>query len=77
MKTAISVPDHLFDAADRLAEERGWSRSHLYSEALATYIGRHEAAAVTAKLNVVYADGESLDPVIGMLQDRSLDEDAW
>ena len=34
MKTAVSIPDHVFDAAERLAEKLGISRSELYQRAL-------------------------------------------
>jgi hypothetical protein len=27
MKTAISIPDEIFEQAERLAKTRGWSRS--------------------------------------------------
>lgn len=38
MKTAISVPDGLFERADRLAHRLGKSRSQVYREALAEYL---------------------------------------
>lgn len=34
MKTAVSIPDPLFEAAERLARRRGVRRSQLYVEAL-------------------------------------------
>src|SRR2546427_1080786 len=34
MKTAVSIPDPLFEAAERLARRRGVRRSQLYAEAL-------------------------------------------
>lgn len=34
MKTAVSIPDPLFEAAERLARRRGLRRSQLYAEAL-------------------------------------------
>jgi metal-responsive CopG/Arc/MetJ family transcriptional regulator len=38
MKTAISIPDLLFDEAEKLAQRLGMSRSELYAKALAAYI---------------------------------------
>ncbi|MCI5211777.1 MAG: ChpI protein, partial [Candidatus Electrothrix sp. ATG2] len=35
MKTAISIPDKLFTAADQYAKKHGFSRSSLYAKALA------------------------------------------
>jgi hypothetical protein len=40
MKTAVSIPDELFERADRVAAKRGVSRSALYAEALASFIDR-------------------------------------
>lgn len=66
MKTAVSIPDVLFDAADRLARSRRMSRSALYAEALQllldTELGEDE---VTARLDAVHADHDiGLDPAI-------------
>lgn len=41
MKTAISLPDDLFEIAERLAAERGISRSELYATALRKYLEAH------------------------------------
>ncbi len=53
MKTAISLPDEVFEQAERLAERMKKSRSELYREALAEYVARHEPDAVTAALDRV------------------------
>jgi hypothetical protein len=34
VKTAVSIPDQLYEAAERLARRRGVRRSQLYAEAL-------------------------------------------
>lgn len=54
MKTAVSVPDEVFAEAERLARRLKKSRSKLYSEAIADYVARHDADAVTSKLNEVW-----------------------
>ena len=41
MKTAISLPDDLFDSADELAQQLGVSRSELYARAVAEYLAKH------------------------------------
>jgi len=41
MKTAISIPDPLFDAAEDVADRLGVSRSQLYAKALAEYVAKH------------------------------------
>ena len=51
MKTAVSVPDDIFQRADRLAHDTGRSRSEVYSAALREYVARHEPDEVTDALN--------------------------
>jgi predicted transcriptional regulator len=58
MKTAISIPDDVFQEADRLAAESGQSRSQLYSRAVREYIARHSAERITAALDKVYSEPE-------------------
>jgi metal-responsive CopG/Arc/MetJ family transcriptional regulator len=38
VKTAVSIPDDLFERADRVAARRGVSRSRLYAEALEMFV---------------------------------------
>jgi metal-responsive CopG/Arc/MetJ family transcriptional regulator len=80
MKTAVSLPDPLFEAADRLASQLGKSRSQLYAEALREYLAKHRDDDITARLNEVYdAEPElaELDPVLAALQFRSLPKEDW
>jgi metal-responsive CopG/Arc/MetJ family transcriptional regulator len=53
MKTAISVPDPLFQEAERFARRKKVSRSRLYSDAVAEYLARHASEAVTEAMNKV------------------------
>lgn len=53
MKTAISLPDDLFNAAERHARRQRKSRSQLYAEALAEYLARHAPDEVTEAMNRV------------------------
>jgi metal-responsive CopG/Arc/MetJ family transcriptional regulator len=55
MKTAISIPDPLFAAAEAVARQLGLSRSALYARALRRYLLRHQQAGVTERLNTIYA----------------------
>lgn len=78
MKTAISVPDQVFTAADHLARTLGMSRSQLYSTALARFLEQHDDSAITAKLNDIYAEHPSaVDEDAQELQARSLPEGDW
>jgi metal-responsive CopG/Arc/MetJ family transcriptional regulator len=51
MKTAISLPDNLFAAADAFAQQRDMTRSELYAKALSEYLQRHPTDNVTKKIN--------------------------
>lgn len=73
MKTAISIPDELFESADALAERMGVSRSHLYATAVADFLAKHAGTDVTARLNAVYAAEPSrLDPALRRVQARAV-----
>jgi predicted transcriptional regulator len=54
VKTAISLPDELFAAADALARKLRIPRSRLIANALAEYVARHRAGRVTERLDTVY-----------------------
>lgn len=80
MKTAVSIPDPLFEAAEALARRLGKSRSELFAEALRAYVGRHSDEAVTRQINeIVDADPEAakLDPVLDALQRETLRKVEW
>ena len=65
MKTAISLPDKLFQEADAFAERTGLSRSELYATAVAEYLARRNADRVITQLNAVYGTSKaSLEPEI-------------
>jgi len=55
MKISVSIPDDLFQDAERLAERLGKSRSQLYAEAVAEYIERHSSGVITQRLDAVLA----------------------
>jgi metal-responsive CopG/Arc/MetJ family transcriptional regulator len=55
MKTAISVPDQVFEEAELLAERFEKTRSQLYTEALKEYLARHNPDTVTDRLNEVWS----------------------
>lgn len=80
MKTAISLPDPLFEAADRLATRMGISRSELFQQAMLAFVREHTDEGVTEALNQVYGPGAEearLDPVLEQLQLASLPRDDW
>jgi len=78
MKTAISIPDDVFEAADRTARKLGVSRSELYATAVHEFIERHRVEDVTARLNEVYASTSSdLDDQLYKMQSRLLAKESW
>jgi predicted transcriptional regulator len=78
MKTAISVPDHVFERAERLAKRSGRSRSELYSTALAEYVARHELDEVTAAVDrVIEALSQEDDAFVAAAASQVLRETEW
>lgn len=78
MKTAISLPDDLFDDADRLARRLGKSRSQLYAEAVAEYVARHDPSTVTDAMNAVINElGPARDPAIEAAARATLERSEW
>lgn len=78
MKVAVSLPDPLFEAAEKLAQIRSIPRSKLYAEALAFYVNSHDASEITAQLNRVYENVESgLDAGFVGAQVEALGNESW
>jgi len=79
MKTAISLPDDLFRAAERHAKRQRKSRSQLYSEALAEYLTRHAPDEVTEAMNrVIERLGEyGPEPFLTGAAQRVIESTEW
>lgn len=78
MKTAISLPDSVFEEAESLAKQLGISRSELYTNALKAYLRKYNRDEILSKLNRIYAQESSeLDPVIAKIQFMSLPSENW
>ncbi len=76
MKTAISIPDDLFEAADQLAKGIGVSRSQLYTRAVESFVREHSREAISAQVErVVQREGSKLDPFWMAVQATALGED--
>ncbi|HEX5135850.1 MAG TPA: hypothetical protein VFY93_02680 [Planctomycetota bacterium] len=78
MKTAVSLPDDVFRAAEALARRLKKSRSRLYSDAIAEYLARHAPDEVTEAMNRV-ADHvqEPTDPFVSGAARRILERSEW
>jgi antitoxin MazE6 len=75
MKTAISIPDSIFEEADEISRRLRISRSQLYSRAVSAYIKRHRGKNIRKALESVYASEPSgLDSVMEALQSEALRE---
>jgi len=78
MKTAISIPDAIFEDAERLARRLKRSRSDLYSRAVAEYVARHALDQVTAAMDeALAAVDEPVDPFATNAARRILRRTAW
>ena len=80
MKTAVSLPDSLFRAANRLARSLGISRSEVFQRALDAYMRHHDQARVSEALDSVYGEGGEtarVGYVLDRLQMASLPEEDW
>jgi hypothetical protein len=78
MKTAVSVPDDIFEGAERLARREGRSRSEVYSAALREYVSRHEPDEIVDALDRVVAEvGETIDPFVAAASRRTLETTDW
>ena len=78
MKTAISLPDSIFEEAESLAKQLGVSRSELYTNALKAYLKTYNRDQILSKLNQIYSEESSkLDPVLERIQFMSLLSEDW
>ena len=78
MKTAISIPDEVFESADRLAKRLQMSRSELYARAVKEYVVECRHAGVKEKLDQIYAsENASIDSTVLIAQDASIPSEEW
>ena len=78
MKTAISLPDALFRAADAQAKRARKSRSQLYADAIAEYLSRHAPNEVTEAMNrVVDQLGDARDPFVDAAARSVMERVEW
>jgi len=78
MKTAVSVPDDVFEGAERLAKREKRSRSDVYSAALREYVARHASDEIAEAIDRVVAEvGEGIDPFVTAANRRTLESTEW
>ena len=78
MKTAVSIPDAVFEKVERLARRARRSRSQVLSAALQEYVARHAPDEVTEAMNRACAEvGDSRDPFVAAAGRRVLSNSEW
>jgi len=78
MKTAVSIPDDVFDGAERLARRTKKSRSQLFSDAVKEYVARHAPEDVTDAMDRVCAElGNPQDEFGEAAAHRILERNEW
>jgi hypothetical protein len=56
MKTAVSIPDDVFEKGEKAAKRLKMSRSELYAKALEAYVVAHTPDAITESWNAMLAE---------------------
>ena len=88
MKTAVTIPDPLFKAADKLAKRLGVSRSELYARAIEQYTKAEErngdwsdpaeiTRQVNAALRAAGKEANGLDAAWKAARNRALAKEDW
>lgn len=77
MKVAISLPDPIFAAAEKLADRMRVSRSQLYAQAIEEFLGKRQDALITERLNALYDSGNPIDPALAKAQLEAIGHEAW
>jgi len=78
MKTTLSIPNDLFDGAERLARRTHRSRSRLFTDALREYLARHAPDKVTESMDQAIMEiGEEKDEFVSAVARRRLERTEW
>jgi hypothetical protein len=78
MKTAISIPDDVFQAAEEPCKRLGMSRSEFYAKPMVAFVKSHKSTRGKESLDAIYAPEDSyLAPALTVRQVLSLPEAEW
>ena len=78
MKTAVSIPDDVFEKVERLVNHSRRSRSEVFSAALREYVARHAPDEVTEAMDRVCAEvNDQPDPFVSAAGRRVLERTEW
>ena len=78
MKTAVSIPDDVFEQVERLARRAKRSRSEVFSAALREYVARHAPDEITDAINNACEQaGDQRDEFVTTAMRRVLEKTEW
>jgi metal-responsive CopG/Arc/MetJ family transcriptional regulator len=78
MKTAVSIPDDVFEKVERFARRAKRSRSEVFSAALREYMARHAPDEVTDAINrAVDEIKDQTDEFVTAASRRVLERTDW
>ena len=78
MKTAVSIPDDVFDQVEKFARRARRSRSEVFSAALREYMARHAPDEVTEAINQAVDEiGDQHDEFVATAARRILENTEW
>ncbi len=78
MKTAVSIPDDVFEQAERLAKQTKHSRSRVFSDALREYVARHSPDEIMLAVNKACSEiGGAHNSFTTLATQRILEESDW
>ena len=78
MKTAVSIPDDVFERVERLARNAKRSRSDVVSAALKEYLARHAPDEITEALDRAYGEvDDELDAFVSAAAKQVLERSEW
>lgn len=78
MKVAISIPDRVFRAAERISKRMRISRSQLYARAVEAYVKTQAGDDITEQLNDVYSrHSSSIEPSLEAASLEVLRREKW
>ncbi len=78
MKTAISVPNEVFELSERLAKKFKVSRSKIFAMGVKKLGEEHDEEEIIANINKVCEKVDtSIDPILFKMAMLSLPKDEW
>ena len=77
MKVEVSIPDDVFEGAERLARSTRKSRNRLFSDALGEYVARHAPEEVTDSMDRACAGLQVPDEFVSSAAYRVLENSDW